>query len=72
MSLIPSSFSDGVLTITDDGGGFDVPAVLMSPRHGLGLTHMRERMQTLRGRFSIESTSRGTQVDAGFPRAAFE
>ena len=60
------------LTITDDGVGFDVPAVLMSPRDGLGLTHMRERVQTLRGRFSIESSSRGTQVEAWFPRKAFD
>lgn len=59
------------LAITDDGTGFDVVRVLQSPRDGLGLSHMRERVETLRGRFTVESTRQGTHIEAWFPASAF-
>jgi two-component system, NarL family, sensor kinase len=59
-----------VMTIDDDGHGFDVRAVLQSPRQGLGLTHMRERITSLGGRFEITSSATGTRVQALFPSEA--
>jgi PAS domain S-box-containing protein len=54
-----------VLTVTDDGGGFDVEGVLS---HGLGLTSMRERLQSVGGVLDIHSASgSGTRVIATVP-----
>jgi two-component system NarL family sensor kinase len=58
--------------IADDGRGFDVPATQQSPRTGLGLTHMRERIESLGGRFSLRSSARGTVLAATFPDAALK
>jgi signal transduction histidine kinase len=49
------------LAIGDDGQGFEAGA----PSAGLGLRSMRERVEALGGRFSLESApGRGTQVRA--------
>lgn len=45
---------DRVLTIEDDGNGFDVPSTLAS-NSGYGLTSMRERTRSLPGRFDVEA-----------------
>ncbi len=47
-----------IVTITDDGRGFDVAAVLASyeTRGSLGLLNMRERGAAVGGRFILEST----------------
>jgi two-component system NarL family sensor kinase len=58
------------LTITDDGRGFDAEALQRSPRAGLGLTHMRERVESLGGRFELSAGAQGTRVAAVFPQAA--
>jgi two-component system, NarL family, sensor kinase len=55
-----------VLEIQDDGRGFNSEAVRRSPRSGLGLTHMRERVESLGGRFTLSSGSQGTLVRAEF------
>ena len=60
----------GVAWLHKDGHGFDVPRVQQAPREGLGLTHMRERVETLGGRFAIESGSQGTLLVAEFGAAA--
>lgn len=56
--------------IADDGRGFDAPAAQRSPRSGLGLTHMRERIESLGGRFVLDSGPHGTRLAATFPEAA--
>lgn len=59
-----------VLEVEDDGRGFDAEAVLRSPRTGLGLTHMRERVESLGGLFLLSSGARGTLVRAEFAAQA--
>jgi len=61
-----------VLTVTDDGRGFDVQIAV--DRGGLdaslGLLGMRERARLLGGRVTVESTLRkGTTVRARIPMA---
>lgn len=58
------------LEIADDGKGFDAQAVLRSPRAGLGLTHMRERIESLGGTFALDSGAQGTTLRATFTDAA--
>jgi len=57
------------LTITDDGKSFDVKRVLRTKGNGrLGLLGMRERLQMVRGKFSIKSAAgHGTTVTARIP-----
>lgn len=52
------------LCVRDDGHGFD-PQQISS--RGVGLRSMRERVEALGGKFILESTSKGTCVQAGFP-----
>jgi two-component system, NarL family, sensor kinase len=56
------------LRIADDGKGFDVDGVQRSARHGLGLTHLRERVEMLGGRFVLRSSASGTVLEAWLPR----
>ncbi len=58
--------------LEDDGRGFDADALMRSPRAGLGLTHMRERVESLGGRFEIASSAAGTRLAAGFPERALQ
>jgi two-component system, NarL family, sensor kinase len=58
------------LLLADDGHGFDVGHVLQAPREGLGLTHMRERVETLGGRFEIASSAQGTRLRVHFEQRA--
>lgn len=61
-----------VATVTDDGVGFDVDAVMAhhDETHGLGLFGMRERAEYVGGRVEIESvTGQGTTVRAAVPAA---
>jgi signal transduction histidine kinase len=54
------------LKVADGGPGFDTAAV--QPAEHLGLAGMRERVELLGGRFTIESTpGAGTTVSAGWP-----
>ncbi|MBL8328274.1 MAG: cache domain-containing protein [Rubrivivax sp.] len=55
-----------VLHVLDDGRGFDAEQVARSPRHGLGLTHMRERIESLGGQFTLASSASGTLLRAHF------
>jgi signal transduction histidine kinase len=60
--------SDGlVLSVTDDGVGFNVGAWFGS---GLGLVSMEERVEAIGGTFSIQShPGRGSRVEAQVPAA---
>ncbi len=60
--------SDGQvrLTITDDGRGFNTATLAATP--SLGIAGMRERVNLLRGEFSIESQiGLGTKIDVTLP-----
>jgi signal transduction histidine kinase len=67
--------SDGAgtrLTVEDDGRGFEPNSLtgVVSSAGGLGLTQMRERMETRGGRFTFESSpGNGTRVVASLPAA---
>jgi PAS domain S-box-containing protein len=53
-------------TVSDSGAGFDLETALRS--RGLGLTSMRERLQLVKGKFSIDSKpQRGTTIYARVP-----
>lgn len=60
------------LRIVDDGVGFDVPAIRIDPRRGIGMRNMRERVESIGGEFSIESHPGRTAVLADLPTAAIE
>ncbi|MEJ1128738.1 cache domain-containing protein [Variovorax sp. CCNWLW225] len=62
------SDEDGVrLEIGDDGDGFDVDAMQLDPRRGIGLRNMRERMESIGGRLSVRSGEGGTTIVAEVP-----
>jgi len=60
------------LAIIDDGAGFDVPAIRVDPRRGIGLRNMRERVEAIGGAFTIVSRPGRTEVRAALPREAVE
>ncbi|KAE8754221.1 histidine kinase [Paraburkholderia madseniana] len=63
--------SDAVtLTISDNGRGFDVAHALVSPRAGVGLRNMRERLDVLGGKLSLSSQAGHTIVTARVPIVA--
>jgi two-component system, NarL family, sensor histidine kinase LiaS len=56
------------VTVTDDGGGFEVARA--EERHGLGLGLMRERVAELGGELQLDSTpGQGTRVRVLLPRS---
>ena len=55
--------TDLVVTIDDDGAGFDTSRAMT----GTGLANMRERIESMDGTLSIDSTPRGTRVRAALP-----
>ncbi|PYV36901.1 MAG: hypothetical protein DMG06_29470 [Acidobacteria bacterium] len=66
-----------IMRIEDDGTGFDVDA--LSLRRSFGLTAMRERAQTLRGKLHIQSSraglltkGHGTRIEVDLPLGAAE
>lgn len=51
------------LTITDDGEGFDIK----NKKNGIGLNNMKERANSLKGQFNIESKiGEGTKIEVAF------
>ncbi|WP_137921109.1 cache domain-containing protein [Hydrogenophaga sp. 2FB] len=53
------------MSITDDGQGFDSPAVHVHPERGIGLRNMRERLAAIGGRLQIHAEpGHGTQIEA--------
>ena len=55
------------LEIGDDGIGFDVDAMQLDPRRGIGLRNMRERMESIGGRLRVTSGEGGTTIVAEVP-----
>jgi two-component system NarL family sensor kinase len=53
-----------VLTVADDGAGFDPVGVAIHPQRGIGLRNMMERMEAIGGQLSISSSAAGTAVQA--------
>jgi len=53
-----------VLSIVDDGVGFDADSVAVHPKRGIGLRNMMERMEAIGGRLAIVSSAAGTRVVA--------
>ncbi|GAA5185664.1 cache domain-containing protein [Niveibacterium umoris] len=60
------------LQIRDDGKGFNLAEVHEHPRGGIGLSSMQERVETLGGRFDLQSGPQGTTIEALFPEAALK
>jgi len=61
------------LRIADDGRGFDVDAVQLDPRRGIGLRNMRERLASIGGELSLRSSLvGGTRLLASVPGEALE
>ena len=60
------------LTVTDNGRGFDTAAVLSDPRRGIGLRNMRERLDSIGGRLSLQSRPGATVLRAEVPAEAIE
>lgn len=58
------------LRISDDGRGFDEQAVSLHPKRGIGLRNMRERIESIGGRFAVRSRAGRTEVLAEVPAAA--
>jgi signal transduction histidine kinase len=59
-----------VLTIEDDGRGFEVEEVMgrATAAHGMGLVGMRERVASLGGRFDLQSRpGQGTRLSIEIP-----
>ena len=60
------------LRVIDDGCGFDVTAVQLHPRRGIGLRNMRERLASIGGSLRVSSSAGRTQVVADVPKAAMQ
>lgn len=72
---VGSAIEDGdwVLTVRDDGRGFDVGAVAARGRRNFGLQFMRERAELIGARFEVHSRpDGGTLVRLGIPVGAEE
>lgn len=55
------------LTVRDDGRGFETESVRQHPRKGIGLRNMRERLDSIGGRWSVTSKPGCTEVCAQVP-----
>ncbi len=55
------------LHIIDDGAGFDLRRVQADARGGIGLRNMRERVESLQGRFEMRSGRGGTRLAVTLP-----
>ncbi|MFH0130138.1 cache domain-containing protein [Variovorax sp. VaC1] len=55
------------LEVSDDGIGFDIEAVQLDPRRGIGLRNMRERMESIGGRLTMCSNDGRTSILAEVP-----
>lgn len=61
-----------VLTILDNGKGFDVSKVAQKAQSSFGLLGIEERARLLDGRMQLESTAAGTRVSISIPMRAHE
>lgn len=60
-----------VLSISDNGRGFDVESIERdrSPTVGIGLRNMQERLSYHKGRFTVKSSKKGTRIEARIPKS---
>lgn len=56
-----------VLTIHDNGTGFDTNRIKSEPEFGMSLRNMEKRLEMIDGSWNIESTSSGTTITATAP-----
>ena len=56
----------------DNGHGFSADVIDRSPKQGIGLRNMRERMNNVGGRLELSSDQHGTKVEATIPRRAVQ
>jgi signal transduction histidine kinase len=58
----------GCITITDEGNGFDVEAVIADPQRAHGLIIIRNRLHLMGGTINVESKpNQGTRTKIEFP-----
>jgi two-component system NarL family sensor kinase len=64
--------ADGVvLSIADDGNGFELERVQLDPHRGIGLRNMRERLASIGGSFEVRAApGAGTRLRAEVPLEA--
>ncbi|HTD02996.1 cache domain-containing protein [Undibacterium sp.] len=55
------------LLISDNGAGFNVADIAGNPKRGIGLSNMKERLETVKGQLDVHSNTSGTQVIASIP-----
>jgi two-component system NarL family sensor kinase len=55
------------LEVSDDGTGFDIEAVQLDARRGIGLRNMRERMEAIGGKLVMCSNDGRTSIEAEVP-----
>lgn len=72
VSIALESTADAlIMTITDDGCGFDASAPRARPSASLGMVGMRERAEAIGGRLRVESApGQGTRVIVEAPRVS--
>lgn len=58
-----------ILSISDNGIGFNVASISQHPKRGIGLRNMHERAAAIGGTLKLTSSADGTQVTATLPRA---
>jgi two-component system, NarL family, sensor kinase len=56
-----------VLTIRDNGTGFDTSRIDSDPEFGMSLGNMKKRMEKIDGHWDIDSTTSGTTITATVP-----
>jgi signal transduction histidine kinase len=56
-----------ILSVTDNGRGFDPQQIAQDGKRGIGLSTMRERLERLHGRLSIVSSGAGTRIEIEAP-----
>ncbi len=67
---LESDPASAILTVADNGRGFDTAARPAQPTASLGMVSMRERAESIGARLRVESTpGRGTRVIVEAPRA---
>ena len=60
-----------ILTIADDGKGFDIESKVEVSDGGIGLRNLAERVEYHLGEFSIKSSDKGTIISAKIPKSSF-
>ena len=66
--FLSQKYSTAILSVKDNGKGFDTDRVLSSPHQGTGIFNMKERVNLLGGSFEIISKpGKGTRINVKIP-----